>query len=113
MSIHFVDKKTISDLHRDHFQDPTPTDCISFPMDSPDSQGEGYKILGEVFVCPQIAIEYAEKNNITPEEEVSLYIIHGLLHLLGYDDQDEISEPIMRGEEKSAMSYLKQKDALL
>lgn len=113
MSIHFVSKEKISELHESYFQDPSPTDCISFPIDSPDEDDGGYKILGEIFVCPEIAIEYAQKHHLSPFKEVSLYIIHGLLHLLGYDDQDPKSKSIMRDEEKAAISYLEQKGVLL
>ncbi|MGE0197587.1 MAG: rRNA maturation RNase YbeY [Simkaniaceae bacterium] len=111
--IHFVDKDTMSHLHAIHFQDPTPTDCISFPIDAPDEEGEDYRILGEVFVCPEVALEYAQKHKLSPYKEVSLYIIHGLLHLLGYDDQQEGQMKIMRDEEKAAIRYLEQKEAVL
>ena len=68
---------------------------------------------GEVFVCPEVALKYAQKHHLSPFKELSLYIIHGLLHLLGYDDQDPTSILIMHDEEKSAIGYLKQKGALL
>ena len=113
VSIHFVDMKKISELHAYYFQDSSPTDCISFPIDSPEEIDGGYKILGEVFVCPEVALEYAQKHHLSPFKEVSLYIIHGLLHLLGYDDQDPISQGMMHDEEKSAIRYLGQKKALL
>jgi probable rRNA maturation factor len=76
IAIHFVTKRKIAALHAKFFDDPTPTDCITFPMDE--------EFLGEIFVCPKVAIEYDPKN---PEQETALYIIHGILHLLGYDDR--------------------------
>lgn len=75
LSVHFVSKKAISKLHADFFDDPTPTDCITFPCDQ--------EYLGDIFVCPEVAKEY---DPINPNLETSLYIIHGILHLLGYDD---------------------------
>ena len=113
VTIHFVDKEKITSLHSLHFDDPTPTDCISFPLDAPQEEDSGYKILGEIFVCPEVAIEYSQKHNLSPLRELSLYIVHGLLHLLGFDDRDRSSEPIMRDEEKSAISYLEQKEKIL
>lgn len=113
VSIHFVDKDEISRLHGDFFNDPSPTDCISFPIDAPDENKGEYTVLGEIFVCPQVGIEYAIKNNQDPYVEVSLYVIHGLLHLLGFDDQSEEEKVIMRGEENSAMEYLKENKGLL
>lgn len=113
VSLHFVNKKEIARLHEKFFNDPSPTDCISFPIDSPESRNSGYSILGEIFVCPEVGIEYAKKEGLDPYREVSLYIIHGLLHLLGYDDQDEQAYLVMRDEEKSAMDYLHNNKELL
>ena len=114
VSIYFVDKEEISRLHSEFFDDPSPTDCISFPIDEPNTPSNGYTILGEVFVCPEVGIEYAKKTqNQSPQQEVSLYIIHGLLHLLGFDDINKEERMIMRGEENSAMEYLKEKKVLL
>lgn len=110
---HFVDKRTISQLHQDFFNDPSPTDCISFPIDGKNEATVGHHILGEVFVCPEVAQEYAEKHQLKFSEELSLYIIHGLLHLLGYDDIDAEEEKIMREEEKKCMKVLKQQNALI
>ena len=76
LSLYFVGKRKISLLHAQFFDDPSPTDCISFPFNEP-------LFLGEIFICPQIAKEYDPEK---PHEETSLYIIHGILHLLGYDD---------------------------
>jgi probable rRNA maturation factor len=111
--IHFVNKKKISQLHGVHFQDPSPTDCISFPIDSPDEKKEGYTVLGEVFVCPQVGVEYTQKHQLNPHDEISLYIVHGLLHLLGYDDQDKQSLTLMRQQETLSLSYLKENKAVL
>ncbi len=98
VAIYLVTAKKIGQLHDQFFQDPSPTDCISFPIDK--------NHLGEVFVCPQVAIEYAKKRELNPHEEVSLYIIHGLLHLLGYDDLEPQQRKTMRKKEKSCMRQL-------
>lgn len=65
VTLHFVDKKTISRIHGDYFDDPTPTDCISFPLDE---AGEPYRVLGEVFICPEVAKEYVEKKGGLPRK---------------------------------------------
>ena len=86
--IHFVNQKAIGEIHADFFSDPSPTDCISFPIDPPKKRNGDTKhqILGEVFVCPKIALEYAKSENLDPYKEATLYLIHGILHLIGYDD---------------------------
>ena len=94
--LHFVTKKKISEIHKIYFNDPTPTDCISFPIDSPSSKIKGYKVLGEVFVCPKVAMEYSQSHQIDCCEELGRYIIHGLLHLVGYDDLAEAQQKKMR-----------------
>lgn len=98
VAIYFVSEDEIKKLHEEFFDDPTTTDCISFPMDE--------EILGEVFVCPKTAIEYAKKRDLDPYEETTLYIIHGLLHLIGYDDLEEKERRVMRKKEKSCMHHL-------
>jgi probable rRNA maturation factor len=98
-SLYFVSSKTISKIHQDFFSDPTPTDTISFPIDK--------EHLGEVFVCPEVAIQYGARRNIDPYEETALYAIHGLLHCLGYDDLKEKDRRIMRKKEKTCMAQLR------
>jgi probable rRNA maturation factor len=97
--IHLVDQETISRLHGDFFDDPSPTDCLSFPIDHPLEPCVGPSILGELFVCPEVATEYASAHQGDPLRETALYIIHGLLHLLGYDDQTEEERLKMRAQE--------------
>ena len=101
VAIHFVSKKKICELHEHLFDDPTPTDCISIPIDAPSSDAP-FSHLGEVFVCPKVAIEYGGD----PEQETMLYIIHGLLHLLGFDDIKSADRKVMRREEKKALRFI-------
>ena len=87
-------------------------------MDFPEIRGEGLedlelKILGEIFVCPKTAIEYAVQYKKNPYEEVTLYIVHGLLHLLGYDDIEKNARNLMRKAERKHMKALTQKGLIL
>jgi probable rRNA maturation factor len=110
LSIHFVTRKDICTLHEQFFNDPSPTDCISFPIDNEEDVECGYHVLGEIFICPQSAIDYDQKN---PYAELTLYLVHGLLHLLGYDDLDEKKLPKMRAAENRHMKLLESKDLVL
>lgn len=105
--VHFVNTEEIIQLHSEFFNDPTPTDCISFPIDGVKSDRSGYCMLGDVFVCTDVAKEYAEEHHEVPLEELTLYVVHGLLHLMGYDDIEEIDRKAMRDAEKRQMRYLK------
>jgi probable rRNA maturation factor len=102
--IHYVTKKEIAKLHEQFFGDPTPTDCISVPIDAPDDDSP-HSILGEVFVCPKVAIEYTQEHGGAAQEETLLYTLHGLLHLLGFDDQTAKDRKIMRREEQKALVF--------
>ncbi len=102
VAIYFVGIRKITQLHAKHFQDPTPTDCITFPLNE--------QLLGEIFVCPKAAMNYNPKH---PYEETTLYIIHGLLHLLGYDDIDRKKRARMRREEKRLMALAKKHRCLV
>jgi len=103
MTIYFVTEEEICQLHGDYFDDPTPTDCITFPIG-----GEGeWTLLGDLFVCPKTAINYVEGGD--PYPEVTLYVVHGILHLLGYDDIDEDDRAEMRAQEKIYMDLLAQR----
>ena len=106
--LHFVDKSKMGKVHEIFFSDPSPTDCMSFPIDPPikEKPTEDYHVLGEIFVCPQVAIEYATQKNLDPYIETTLYVIHGLLHLLGYDDLDATSKKEMRKMEKKCLEIV-------
>ncbi len=106
ISVYFVSESAICELHRTYFDDPSPTDCISFPIDSEDDLITG-RHLGEIFVCPKTAIHYASQHHLDPYEETTLYIIHGVLHLLGYDDILEEDIVRIRDAEKHHLEQLR------
>jgi probable rRNA maturation factor len=111
LTIHFIGEKEIAEMHAEYFNDPTVTDCISFPMD--DATETHYRVLGEIFVCPQVAIDYAAKHQGDPYAETSLYVVHGILHLLGYNDIEEEDRAQMRLAEQRVMQYLRSKQMTL
>ena len=108
--VHFVGKKKIASLHQEFFSDPAPTDCITFPIDP---IGKSCDILGEIFICLEVAREYAAKHHIPLQEELTLYLVHGLLHLLGYEDHTSQERAKMRKKEKRCMHFLKKNDAFI
>lgn len=111
VALHFITNEEMCRLHAEHFDDPSPTDCISFPMDEP---GDGpYTLLGDVFVCPETAIGYAAIHDKNPYEELTLYVVHGLLHLMGYDDIADQDRKEMRAAEKKHLNHLKKMNLML
>lgn len=103
LTLHFVTKKRIGRLHAEFFGDPSPTDCITFPVDE---KGAPYRVLGEVFICPEVAQEYCLKNQGDPLHETLLYVVHGLLHLFGYDDMSAKERIKMKRAEKRHMNVI-------
>lgn len=104
LSVMLVSEEEICQLHADYFDDPTPTDCITFPID--EEEEEGYRLLGDLFICPMTAIKYVEENGGDPYTELTLYLVHGLLHLLGYDDIEPADREKMRAAEARHMEAL-------
>lgn len=107
--VHFVRPSKIKKLHKHYFADPKVTDCISFPISG--KENEAYHILGEIFICPAFAKEYlkTKKKEVVAKEinkEVVLYLIHGLLHLIGYDDIHAFDRKLMRKQESLHMKKL-------
>src|SRR5215218_9867225 len=89
LSILFVDEATMSAYHQKYLGEPGPTDVLSFPMDElrppndDDEPPEG--LLGDVVLCPAITDRQAREHSRSPTEEAEYLLVHGLLHLLGFD----------------------------
>jgi probable rRNA maturation factor len=106
ISINFVSSSRISKMHAELFDDPSPTDCITLLIDEdPETH---YRVLGEVYVCPEVAIQYATLRQLNVYEEVTLYILHGILHLIGYNDIEKEERSKMRRAERRYMKHIKQ-----
>jgi probable rRNA maturation factor len=88
LTVLLVDDAESSRLHREHFSDPDPTDVMTFPDGSADPES-GRTLLGDLAVGADVARRVAQERGRCEADEVCLYVLHGLLHLLGYDDEDE------------------------
>ncbi|MGI8616307.1 MAG: rRNA maturation RNase YbeY [Actinomycetota bacterium] len=84
LSVSFVDQVEIAGLHERFMDEPGPTDVLSFPLDDVDE--DGVRLLGDVVVAPT---EAARNNPSDPASELRLLVVHGILHLLGYDHEDD------------------------
>jgi probable rRNA maturation factor len=89
LSILLVDETTMSAYHEKYLGEPGSTDVLSFPMDElrPPTDGEEPPIglLGDVVLCPEVAERQAREHQRSASEEAEYLLVHGLLHLLGYD----------------------------
>jgi probable rRNA maturation factor len=102
LSVIFVGTRKIAEIHGEFFNDPSVTDCMTFPIDK--------HFLGECVICPKVALE---RNPAKPYEETSHYLIHCLLHLIGYDDIDKKKQAVMRKEELRLLKLARKSECLL
>ena len=84
LSVSFVEQDEIAGLHERFMDEHGPTDVLSFPLDDMDE--DGVRLLGDVVVAPA---EAPRNNPSDPEAELRLLLVHGILHLLGYDHEDD------------------------
>lgn len=98
LSVVFVDDRTIGQIHDDFMDDPSPTDVITFPA-NPEMES-----AGEIIVSVDHAIARAVELGLPFSQELSLYLLHGWLHLAGYDDRNETDRQAMRTAEKEAQA---------
>ncbi len=100
LSLSFVDDEEMEGLHMRYMDDPGPTDVLSFPLD--EQEHDGMQVLGDVVIAPAVA---ARNNPDDPPAELRLLLVHGILHLLGYDHetQEDRSEMWIRQERHSGV----------
>jgi len=101
ISLAFVEDATIARLHGQFLGSPTPTDVLTFPLsDRPDF------LVGEIVVSTETAQRQARSRRHDPLAETYLYVIHGLLHLCGYEDTTPASRQLMRRRERHYLRLL-------
>jgi len=110
VSLVFTDSETVRQLNRDYRGVDEPTDVLAFsmlPQKGIDSSftlpPDGLTRLGEVIISYPQAAEQAEEQEHSPERELALLVIHGILHLLGYDHEEPEEESKMRERERELL----------
>lgn len=94
VSITLTDDETIREINKQWRGKDKPTDVLSFPQE--ETIGYKYKVLGDVIISLPYAKKQAKEIGFTFKEEVLRLLIHGILHLLGYDhERSEEDEKIM------------------
>ncbi|HVM62616.1 MAG TPA: rRNA maturation RNase YbeY [Verrucomicrobiae bacterium] len=91
LGIALVDDATIAKLNSQYHKTPGPTDILSFDY------GEGQ---GELIISVEHAVAQARQYRTTPARELALYVVHGILHLHGYDDRTAPQRRRMRAAER-------------
>ncbi len=99
VSLVFCDNKFIKKINKKYFGKNSPTDVISFPLK--DKFNPSY--LGEVIISVEEALNNSRIYNTSFEYELTLYIVHGILHLLGYKDYTKREREIMEKKQKEIL----------
>ena len=106
LSVVFLDKFEMIGLHKRFLDDDTLTDVITFDGDS------GMDFAGEICVSPDYASVSCLEHNIPFSEELTLYLVHGYLHLFGLNDKSDSDILKMRQAEAYCMDLLKKRHAI-
>ncbi|HET6455065.1 MAG TPA: rRNA maturation RNase YbeY [Armatimonadota bacterium] len=109
ISIVLVDDERMQELNREYRKADRPTDVLAFSQleGEPAKAPEDRVALGDVVVSIDTAERQAAEQGHALENELDLLIIHGVLHLLGYDDEAEADAAEMRRHEKRILDELK------
>lgn len=108
-----IDEQQMAELNNVHMGREGPTDVLSFPIEtaapgSPPKRAPGGPPieLGDVFISPSVVRRNAEQHGVPFEDEIALMVVHGLLHLLGWDHEDEADAVRMEGRERELLSRI-------
>ncbi len=92
LSILLCDDELIRDLNREHRDVDSATDVLSFPMQDEDDPADPAPMLGDVVISIETAVRQASRHGCSVIDEVTTLLVHGVLHLVGYDHRDDAEE---------------------
>ncbi|MEQ8160817.1 MAG: rRNA maturation RNase YbeY [Smithellaceae bacterium] len=108
ISLTFVSDARIQELNREYRDKNKPTDVLSFSLQEGEFSEINPDILGDIVISVETAKKNAQKNGLSLEQEINFLIIHGLLHLLGYNHENTTKGEAgkMRRKEKELLNVL-------
>ena len=115
LSVTIVNNHEMHRLNRQHLDHDYPTDVLSFQLDwavpgldtppaTATGRSRGAMIEGEIIVSAEYAADMAPHCGWEAQDELTLYAIHGMLHICGYDDQTDAEQLIMRAREAAILN---------
>ena len=105
LTIRIVDEAEGQDLNRTYRQRDYPTNVLSFPADVPDDMLD-IPLLGDLVICAAVVEREAQEQGKTAEAHWAHMVIHGCLHLLGYDHLEDEEAEEMEGLERELLAEL-------
>lgn len=113
LCLHLVPAPEMAQVNERYLQHIGPTDVITFNHDETTAAtAPGSPLRGEIFICVEVAVAQAKEFKTTPADELVRYVVHGLLHLCGYDDVPSIDRARMKVEEERALKLLRKEFVL-
>ena len=113
VSITLVDEDTIALLNRKHMGNAGPTDVLSFPIEDaapgvpPRRTVDGPPVeIGDVVIAPSVVRSNAQRDAVAFEDELALMVVHGMLHLLGWDHVVEADAVAMERREQELLNLV-------
>lgn len=103
VNLTFITKNEIKELNSKFLNKDQPTNVLSFPSSGLDFEEQ---LLGDIAICPEIIINEADDQNKDQQNHLSHIILHSLLHLAGYDHQEDSSAEKMESLEIEALKKL-------
>ena len=95
----------MAEINQSYLQHEGPTDVITFDL----SEDATEMVMGEILICPEVAAKQAQEFETSWHEETVRYVIHGLLHLKGFDDLESEKRRIMKQHENRWMKKAQEK----
>jgi probable rRNA maturation factor len=102
--VRIVDEKESAELNEQYRLKPGPTNILSFPVEVP--EGIELNLLGDLVVCAPVLEKEALEQHKTLTDHWAHIIVHGVLHLLGYDHIDETQAELMESKEITILNKL-------
>ncbi len=113
LSLVFLTDPALAQLHADFLEDPTTTDVITFEGEAaPPGLPADAGTAGEICVSVDTAASFAREHGHDFSDELTLYLVHGWLHLAGFDDLQPAKKRVMRRAEARAMKLLRAHQAV-
>lgn len=106
LSICLVSKEDIRQLNKTYRHKDKPTNVLSFKADFPEGPKLKLRLLGDIVICSDIVNEEAKAQDKTPEAHWAHMVVHGSLHILGYDHEEDLEAEKMEAKEISILKKL-------
>ena len=105
VSILFVDDEGITVINREYLNRDRPTNVIAFPMTEGEFGNINPHILGDIVISVDTALRDARSGGLSFDDEVVYLLIHGLLHLIGYDHEGSESDAALMAEKERELFH--------